>query len=187
MLFQILAHINANHGISVPKQRFGQRFAQFGFSHARGAEKHKRTDRALRILQARIRSANGFGNGFHGFALPHHALMQHRFQIQQPIRLRLRELRNGNARPGRNDLRDILLSNGKLLTADRFVPLLLGLLHLRAESFLLIPQPRGAFKVLLGNSLFLLLDKILQLLLQLLYVFRNGKALDALAACRLIH
>ena len=59
MLFHVFRHVDADQRIFIVEQIFRQRLGQFGLSDARRAEEHERTDRTVRILQARARAPHG--------------------------------------------------------------------------------------------------------------------------------
>ena len=53
VLFHVLAHVDADHGVLVVEQELGQRAGSFGFADAGGPEEDEAADGALRVAEAR--------------------------------------------------------------------------------------------------------------------------------------
>ena len=85
MAFLVLAHVDADQGVVVVEQKFGQCFGQFGFSYARCTQKNKRTDRPFGVLHTGTASAHGIGHHPNRFLLTGHPLAQFSFQKEQLV------------------------------------------------------------------------------------------------------
>ena len=90
------------------EQEAGQRFAQFGFTHAGRAQEQEAAVRLVRVGKAGAAAADGIGHGAHGFVLPHHAVVQHVFHTQQFFALAFHHFGHGNARHARHDFGNFL-------------------------------------------------------------------------------
>ena len=108
VLFHEFAHVEADHGVLVVEQHFGEGLAQLGFAHAGRAEEDERADRAVRILQAAAAAADGVGDGLDRFVLADHALMQPVFEHEQLRPLGFEHAGDRDAGPGGNDLGDFV-------------------------------------------------------------------------------
>ncbi len=186
ILFHVFRHVDAHHRAFVPEHGLGQRLAQLGLAHAGRTEEEKGTDGTVRVLEPRARPADGTGDGADRLLLPDNALMQRILQAQQARGLILRELGNGNVRPGGDDLRDLL---GAHLLLHGGTPRLPGLAlrgHVGLLRALLVAQTRRAFKVLVRDGLFLFLFERRTPLLRLLHVRRGDVGPDAHARGRLV-
>ena len=85
--------------------------ASLGFADAGRAEKNERADRPIRILQTAARAAHGIGHGGDRFLLADDALLQAFLHLHELLAFAFEHPRDGNARPRRDDLRDVLLGD----------------------------------------------------------------------------
>ena len=108
VLFHELAHVEADHGVLVVEQHFGQGLAEFGFADAGGAEENERADRAIGILQAAAAAADGVGHGGDGFVLTDDALVQPFFEHQQFGPFGFEHAADRDAGPGADDFGDFV-------------------------------------------------------------------------------
>jgi hypothetical protein len=100
----VFRHINANHGVLVVEQEFGQRFGQLCFSHAGSSHKMNEPTGPACVLQACAAAADGIGHGFDRFILAYHPLVQLRLEVEQFFAFALQHPAHRNARPARNNL-----------------------------------------------------------------------------------
>ena len=89
------------------------------------------------------------------------------FQMEQAVSFCFRQLLYGNARPVRYDISNILLRYDEFFLI-LLLPFLLTAGDLTGQLLALIPQRRAFFKILTGQSRFLFLAYIGQLLFQFL-------------------
>ena len=59
VLLHVFAHVDADHGVLVVEEEFGERARELGFADAGRAEEDERADRPVLILQAGARAAHG--------------------------------------------------------------------------------------------------------------------------------
>ena len=187
MLFHVLRHINADHGILVTEHGLCQRFAQLRLAHTGGAQEQERADGPLGVFQTHTAAANGLCHGSNGFILAYHALMQRVLQAQQALALIFRQPRHGDTRPACHHGGNIVGSHTAAILLHLAVPLVPLDLHLLGVVLLNIAQLRGLFKVLCGNGLRLFTVQRGDLLLKGLQIGRGGFRLHAHLACRLVH
>src|SRR5205823_1086820 len=143
------------------------------------AEEDERAGRSLRILDAGPRAADRLRHGDDRRVLADHALVQLLRHADEPLRLRLRELEDGDARPHRDDVGDLLLADLRLLDVLLRAPLLLELALLLRELALLVAQRCGLLELLVLDGGFLVLTDLLDLLLELAIARRSRHRLDA--------
>lgn len=93
----------------VVEELLRQRLGQLTLAHTRGAQEQKAPRRLLRPRKAGAGAQHRLGHGLHRLVLAHHALVEHVSQRQELLPLRRRELGDGDARPPRDDLGDVLL------------------------------------------------------------------------------
>ena len=121
-LLAVLAHVDADEGLLVVEQVLGERLREFGFPDAGRAEKHEGAGWLARITDAGARATHRLGDCLHGILLADEALSELRFEGEQPLRLALFELCDGDAGPRSNDRGDVFVG---YLVVD----------HARAELF----------------------------------------------------
>ena len=108
MFFHILAHVKAHHIVLGIEQRFGQRLAQLGFAHPRGAEENKGPQRTRGIGKTGPRAQHGVSYGGDGLILPHHTFMQLLRQRKQFFPFGLQQPRDRYPRPAGHDIRHVV-------------------------------------------------------------------------------
>ena len=62
MLLAVFRHVDANHGLLVVKQEFGQALGQLGFANAGRAEEQERTGWTIWVTDASLGAANRVRN-----------------------------------------------------------------------------------------------------------------------------
>ena len=76
VFLHVFAHVDADHGVLVVEQKFGERAGQFRFADTGRSEKNEGTDGPIWILQAGARAAHGVRDCLDRFFLADDALMQ---------------------------------------------------------------------------------------------------------------
>ncbi len=142
VLFLVLAHINAHHRLLGIKEEFGQRARQLRLPNAGRPQEQERPDRPVGGLQPRASAAHGIGDGAHRLVLTDDALVQLVLHPHQLLALTLHQPRNRDARPVRDDTRDLLRAD--LLVQQRvyrpgLVPAAPRRLPHRAPSCCILP------------------------------------------------
>ena len=156
VLFHILGHIDADHGVFVAEHRLGERAAELRFADARGTEEQEAPDRAVRILEPDSAAPDGARHRRDGFVLPDHAAVEHILHVQQPLALTLGKARNRNARPPGNDCGNILGGYGAAAAAAPGVPFAARLFKRPPLGALTVAQLRGKLIVLRADGLLFL-------------------------------
>src|SRR5436309_3893570 len=95
------------------------------------------------------------------------ALVQLVLHPDQLLRLGLGQLEDRDARPHRDDVRDLLLADLRLLLALLIAPVLLELAFLLRQLALLVAQARRLLELLRLDRVLLLLADAVDLLLEL--------------------
>ena len=109
MLLHVFRHVDAEHGVLVVEQKFGESAGQFGFADASGAEKNKGADRALGIAESGAGTANGVGHALQRCVLADNALAQALFHRDQLFDFAFEHFRDRNSGPLGDDARRHLL------------------------------------------------------------------------------
>ena len=154
---------------------------QLGLPDARGAEEDERAGRALGVLEAGARAADGLRDGLDGGVLPDDALVELLLHAHQLLRLGLGELEDRDAGPHRDDVGDLLLADLRALAGLARAPLLLELALLVGELALLVAQVRGLLELLRLDRGLLVAPRGLDLLLEIAVHGRGRHRLDARA------
>ena len=89
VLFHVLAHVDADHGLLIVEEKFGEGAGCFSFANTGGAKKDEAADRALGIAQAGAGTANCIGNYGQSGILAHDALAQALLHMDRVFSLRL--------------------------------------------------------------------------------------------------
>ena len=82
-LLHVLRHVHADQRVLVAEQVLGQRTGQLGLAHAGRAEEHERAHRALGVLEAGARPADGAGDRLDGVVLADDPAVQRIFHAGQ--------------------------------------------------------------------------------------------------------
>src|SRR5579864_3171614 len=180
VLLHVLRHVDLDERVLVAEEELGERARELGLADAGRAEEDERAGRPLRILDAGASAADRLGDGDDRLLLADDALVQLLLHADEPLRLRLGELEDRDARPHRDDVGDLLLAHlGLLLEVLGAAPLLLELALLLRELALLVAQRGGLLEFLgLDRGLLLLADAV-DLLLQLAVTRRRAHRADA--------
>src|SRR4029079_17584738 len=117
----------------------------------------ERARRPLGILDARAGTADGLRDRLDGDVLADHALVQLLLHADEPRRLGLGQLEDRDARPHRDDVRDLLLADLGLLRLAGGLPVLLHLALLERELALGVAQVRSLLELLRLDRRLLLL------------------------------
>jgi hypothetical protein len=94
--------------VLVVEQKLSERPGKFGLAHSGPAEKDERTDRAVRIFEARARTENCISDCVHCFSLTDDPFVQVVFQGEQLLQLTLEELGDRDIGPAIDNFRDVL-------------------------------------------------------------------------------
>ena len=144
------------------------------------AEEDERAGRALGVLQAGARAADGLRDDLDRLRLADDALVQLVLHAHELLRLGLGELEHRDAGPHRDDVGDLLLADRRaLVLALAALPLLLELALLVGELALLVAQVGGLLELLRLDRGLLGAPRVLDLLLELAVDRRGGHRLDA--------
>src|SRR3954469_5727653 len=111
VLLHVLRHVDAHHRVLVAEQELGERARQLGLTHARRAQEDERAGRPLRVLQARARAPDRLRDDLDRLVLTDDPLVQLVLHAHQLLGLGLGELEDRDARPHRDDVRDLLLAD----------------------------------------------------------------------------
>ena len=179
VLLHVLRHVDLEHRVLVAEQELGERPRQLGLPDARGAEEDERAGRPLGILDPGAGAADGLRDRLDGDVLADHALVQLLLHADEPLRLGLGQLEDRDARPHRDDVRDLLLADLGLLGLAGRLPVVLHLALLQRELALGVAQVRGLLELLRLDRRLLLLAHGLDLVVELLVHGRRGHELDA--------
>ncbi len=110
-LLHILGHVDPHQVLLIVKQALGQGLRQLGLAHAGRAQKEEAADRAVRVRNARAAAQNRLRHPVHRLVLPDHTLVQGALQREQLLALALHQLFHRDARPARDDPRDLILGH----------------------------------------------------------------------------
>src|SRR5438105_3948374 len=178
VLLHVLRHVDLDHRVLVAEQELGEGARELGLADAGRAEEDERAGRALRVLDAGPRAADRLRDRDDRFVLADHALVQLLLHPDQLLRLRLGQLEDRDARPHRDDVRDLLLGDLRLLLRLLVAPALLELALLLRQLPFLVAEARGLLELLGLDRVLLLLPDALDLLLELAVARRRGHRLD---------
>src|SRR5829696_167785 len=184
----VLGHVEPDHGVLITEEVLGEGPRKLGLAHARRPEEHERAGWPVRVLDTGESTTDGTGDGLDGLVLPDDAAVQSVLHLQEARGLFLGHLLDRDARPHRDDLGDLVLSDGDALLLDlALTPGLLQLAALGDELALGIPEARGLLELLAVDGGFLLGTNRGQFLVYLLVVGRRGHGLDPHLGCGLVH
>ena len=106
VLLAILRHVDTHHGAFVIEEESGQCLGQLRLTHTRRAEEQERTQRTVRVGNARAGTTHSIRHRLHSHFLADHLGGQFLFHGQQFLGLALHHLASRNARPRGHDLGD---------------------------------------------------------------------------------
>ncbi len=157
MLLLVLAHIDADHGALIIEEEFGQGTGQLGLTHAGGAEKDKRANRPVGVLQTGARATDGVGYGAQGVFLTDHPGVQAGFHLHQLFDLTFQQAGDGDACPAGNHLADLFSIHFFFEQRSVLLDLFQAVLAFRQARFQLaqcaITQAGGIFQLVFTFSL----------------------------------
>ena len=148
IFLHIFAHINAYQRIAGTKHIFSQLLGQMRFTHAGRTEKHKRSDRAVRVFQAYTAAQDGFGKFFYRSILSHNFCLQIFFHTCKLKTFRLSHTLHRNTGHHRYDIGYFFLSNELTVVFETCFPFLFHFIQASGKFFLSIPITGSQFKVL---------------------------------------
>ena len=100
MLLHVFAHVDANHGVLVVKEEFGDGASELGFAYSGWTEKNEGADGTVRVLEAAAGAADGVGDGFDGFLLADDAAGEALFHAEEFLLFAFEHFGDGDAGPG---------------------------------------------------------------------------------------
>src|SRR5215210_1025554 len=174
----VLGHVEPDHGVLVAEEVLGEGPRELGLADSGRTEEDERAARTVRVLYACEGTPYGAGDSLYGLVLPDDAPVQGVFHLQEPRRLLLGHLLDRDAGPHRDDLGDLVLTNGDTLLLDlTLAPGLLELTALGNELALGVAEARGLLELLAIDGGLLLGAHRGKLLVYLLVVGRRGHGL----------
>ena len=111
MLLAIFRHVDADQRLLIVEEILGERTRELGLADARRPEEDKRADRPIRIRESAARTDDGFGDRDDRFVLADDTLVELVVELEELLHLALEQLRDGDARPARDDARDVVFVN----------------------------------------------------------------------------
>ena len=130
-----LRHVETDHVLVGSEHKLREGPSQLRLAHPCGPQEHEYTNGPTRILEPRAGTAHGLRQRFDRLVLPHDTVVDRFLHLQQALGFLRRDLHQRNARPHRDDLRDVLMGD------DRFVVGALGV-----EVFLQLLDPLLQFE-----------------------------------------
>ena len=103
----VLTHVEADHHVLAAEERFGERPGELRLADAGRAEEEEAPVRAVRVGEPGAGAANGLRDGFDRLVLADDPLVQPLLELQEPVALLLRQLRDRDAGAPRDDLGDV--------------------------------------------------------------------------------
>ena len=100
-------HVDAHHRVVIVKKILGHGLGQFGFPNPGWPEEEERPKRAVFIIQARPRPANGIGDSRQRLTLADHAAAKLFFHAQQLFALAFQHLGGGDPCPAFDHFGDL--------------------------------------------------------------------------------
>ncbi len=186
MAFAIFRHVDAQQGVLIAVDRFGQCLGELGLAHPGRAQKQEGSHRFAAFAQAGAGQPHGIGHGTDRLVLSHQALVQPLFQVQQLFALFHRQLVDRDAGQARDDLRHVFRLD--LCTAGGPLPLpvLDELLELGLLGFDALAELGGLVVLLARGHVILFTPQLVQFGLQLLHGHRPGRGRQLHARGRLV-
>ena len=134
VLLGVLTHVDADHRALVVEEEVGQGPGQLGLAGAGGAQEQEGSGRSVGVADAGPRAAYGVADGVDRRLLADQSLADDLLHLEQLGGLALEQTPGGDARPGLDDVGDLL---GADLLADQRLDVglldLLGVLDLPLE------------------------------------------------------
>ena len=116
VLVEVLGHVEADHGVLVVEEEFGEGAGEFGLADAGGAEKEEGADGAVGVLEAGAGAADGLGDGGEGVVLADDALAEVVLEVEEAGLLGLLKAVDGDAGAAGDDGGDLV--GGDLLLEE---------------------------------------------------------------------
>lgn len=143
MAFAIFRHVDAQQGVLIAVDRFGQCLGELGLAHPGRAQKQEGSHRFAAFTQAGAGQPHGIGHGTDRLVLSHQALVQPLFQVQQLFALFHRQLVDRDAGQARDDLRHVFRLDLGTAGGPLPLPVLDELLELGLLGFDALPELGG--------------------------------------------
>ena len=108
MLLAVLTHVDAHQGVLVVKLELRESLRKLGLTHAGRSQEQEGTNRAVRVGNSGAGAANRIRYGNHGGFLTDQAFTDAFLHLQQLLGFALKHAPGGNARPGRDNLSNVV-------------------------------------------------------------------------------
>ena len=168
VLFHILAHVNSYHGVLVAEQCSGKSLAELCLTNTGRTEEDERAHRSARVSESYTRTAYSSRDCAYSVLLTDDTAMELILKMEQTLGFILAETLDGDTCPCVNYLRNVALSDGKMLDIVAVLPTVFCMLKLLGKALLLVTLFGCAFKVLARNRSFLFGSGSSELFLKLL-------------------
>ena len=166
VLLHELRHVDSDHRAVVVEQEARERLGELGLADAGRAEEQERAHRPVRILQARAGTADGAADRRDRLPLADDPLAERLLHMEQLFALAFEHLVHRDARPARDDRRDVL--GGDLLAQHRALARRLSVGQLLLQTrYDAIAQLASAGEVAASLRLVKLEASLVELLLEL--------------------
>ena len=109
VLLLVLGHVDADHGLIVVEHELGERPGELRLADAGRAKEHEGAERAIGILQAGARAADGIGHRVDRFVLADDAPVQPLFHVNQLLHFAFHHPAHGDVGPLAHDVGDVFL------------------------------------------------------------------------------
>ena len=107
-LLHVFGHVEPHHRVLVIEELLRQRLGELRLADARGTQEQERADRTLTVLDAGARTDHRVRNRIDRLVLSDHPLVQDLREPHQLLAFALDELGDGNPRPARDHLGDLV-------------------------------------------------------------------------------
>src|SRR5581483_11371042 len=185
--FHVLAHVELDQRLAVPKHLFRKRLRQQGLADTGRTQQRKSANGPARILQVGARTAQGLANRRYRLALADDRVGHLVFHGEETRCFALLHPLERNAGPLGNDVEDVFLVHADALLFAIRAP---GVQHgfkLFLGLFFLVAHGGRAFEILFADGAFLAALDILDFTFDLLHFRRPGHGADAGARTGLVH
>jgi hypothetical protein len=108
VLLHVLGHVDPHHRVLGVEHELGQRARQLGLADAGRTEEEERADRPLGVLQPCARAPQRARDGDDRLVLADDPLVQALLHVDQLLDLALEHAADGNPRPLRDDVGDLV-------------------------------------------------------------------------------
>ena len=152
----IFTHIDANECIGRIEEIFSQSLGEQRFAHTGRTEEHKRTDRAVRVLQSHTIALYGSSYLVDGIVLTYYLILYFRIHIEQTHTFRLCYALHRHTGHHSHHFSHAVLIDGFATLAHLIFPIFLGFFETVDEFVFQVAIASGAFEVLGACSLVLI-------------------------------